>query len=194
MKYIRTAIRMTLVTAVIAGVIYPLLLTGLAQVLFHDRANGSLVERGGIVVGSRLIGQGFSSAQYFQPRPSAAGAGYDAMSSSFSNLGPTSRQLADRVRVDVQRLVAANQGLRQGSVPVDAVTTSGSGLDPDITVANARSQAPRVAAARGLPVEDVLTLIDQNTSGRQFGFLGEPRVNVLALNLALDAATTTKGP
>jgi potassium-transporting ATPase KdpC subunit len=193
-KYVWTAIRMTLVTAAIAGIVYPLAMTGIAQVVFSDKANGSLVKKDGIVVGSRLIGQGFSSPRYFQPRPSAAGTGYDAMSSSFSNLGPTSRRLADRVRGDVQRLIAANQGLREGHVPVDAVTTSGSGLDPDITVANARVQAARVAAARGLPVADVLALVEQHTSERQLGFLGEPRVNVLALNLALDAAATAKGP
>jgi potassium-transporting ATPase KdpC subunit len=194
MKYIRTAIRMTLVTAVIVGVVYPLVMTGLAQVLFKDKANGSLVKKDGIVVGSRLIGQGFSSARYFQPRPSAAGTGYDAMGSSFSNLGPTSKVLADRVRADLQLLIAANPGLTNGSVPVDAVTTSASGLDPDITEANARMQAPRVAAARGVPVGSVLALVDEHTSGRQFGFLGEPRVNVLELNLALDAEAPAKGP
>jgi K+-transporting ATPase ATPase C chain len=185
--------RMTIVTAVIAGIIYPLVMTGLAQVLFHDRANGSLMEKNGKVIGSRLIGQDFSSAEYFQSRPSAAGAGYDAMDSSFSNLAPTSKVLAERVQADLQRLIAANPGLRPGRVPIDAVTTSASGLDPDITVANARGQVPRVAAARGMSVGTVLALVDAHTTGRQLGFLGEPRVNVLELNLALDAAAA-KGP
>lgn len=193
MKYLGTAIRMTIVTAVIAGIVYPLVMTGLAQVLFPGKANGSLAEKNGQVIGSRLIGQDFSSEKYFQPRPSAAGTGYDAMDSSFSNLGPTSKALADRVRTDLQRLIAANPGLRPGRVPIDAVTTSASGLDPDITVANARAQAPRVAAARGMSVGAVLALVDAHTTGRQLGFLGEPRVNVLELNLALDAVAVAEG-
>ncbi len=188
MKYVWTAIRMTLVTAVIAGIIYPLVMTGLAQVVFPGRANGSLVKVNGQVIGSKLIGQQFTGAKYFQPRPSAAGDGYDAMASSFSNLGPTNRELADRVRTSVAQDIKDNPGLTFGDVPIDMVTTSGSGLDPDITVANARAQAQRVATARGMSLAAVLTLVDDNTTGRELGFLGEPHVNVLELNLALDAA------
>jgi K+-transporting ATPase ATPase C chain len=192
-KYIGTAIRMTLVTAVIAGIIYPLAMTGLAQVIFPGKADGSLVKKGGQVIGSRLIGQDFTAPKYFLPRPSAAGAGYDAMDSSFSNLGPTNKALADRVQAAVKADIAADPGLTFGQVPIDMVTTSGSGLDPDITVANARAQAPRVAAARGLSVSAVLDMVAKHTSGRQLGFLGEPRVNVLELNLALDAEQGTAG-
>lgn len=194
MKYIGTAIRMTLVTAVIAGIIYPLAMTGLAQVIFPGKANGSLVKKGGQVIGSRLIGQNFTAPKYFLPRPSAAGTGYDAMDSSFSNLGPTNKALADRVQAAVKADIAADPGLTFGQVPIDMVTTSGSGLDPDITVANAQAQAPRVAAARGMSVSAVLDMIAKHTSGRQLGFLGEPRVNVLELNLALDAAQGAAGP
>jgi potassium-transporting ATPase KdpC subunit len=183
------ALRMLIVTAVILGLIYPLAMTGAAQVLFPSKANGSVVKVNGTVIGSSLIGQGFTAPGYFHPRPSAAGRGYDAMSSSFSNLGPTSKVLRDRVRADVIAAVKANPGLTIGQVPIDMVTTSASGLDPDITIANARAQAPRVAAARNLRVPRVLALIQANTTGRQLGFLGEPRVNVLALNLALDQAT-----
>jgi len=193
-KYIWTAIRMTLVTAVIAGIIYPLAMTGLAQVIFPGKADGSLVKKGGQVIGSRLIGQNFTAAKYFLPRPSAAGTGYDAMDSSASNLGPTNKNLADRVQTAVKADIAADPGLKFGQVPIDMVTTSGSGLDPDITVANARAQAPRVAAARGLSVSAVFDMVAKHTSGRQLGFLGEPRVNVLELNLALDAAQGTARP
>jgi K+-transporting ATPase ATPase C chain len=193
-KYIWTAIRMTLVTAVIAGIIYPLAMTGLAQVIVPGKADGSLVKKGGQVIGSRLIGQNFTAAKYFLPRPSAAGTGYDAMDSSASNLGPTNKNLADRVQTAVKADIAADPGLKFGQVPIDMVTTSGSGLDPDITVANARAQAPRVAAARGLSVSAVFDMVAKHTSGRQLGFLGEPRVNVLELNLALDAAQGTARP
>jgi K+-transporting ATPase ATPase C chain len=191
MRYLSISIRMMIVTAVLLGILYPLAMTGIAQVLFPGQADGSFVKRDGRVIGSRLIAQDFTAPKYFQPRPSAAGTGYDAMDSSFSNLGPTSRKLIDRVRADVRRQIAQDPGLRLGSVPVDMVTTSGSGLDPDITLANARAQAPRVATARGMSVQRVLALIAQRTTGRQFGFLGEPRVNVLELNLALDAARNT---
>jgi K+-transporting ATPase ATPase C chain len=181
-RYVGTAIRMTVLTAILLGLIYPLAIA----------ANGSLVKVNGRVVGSSLIAQGFTAAKYFQPRPSAAGTGYDAMASSASNLGPTSRVLVDRVKADVGKQIAQNPGLRPGAVPVDMVTTSGSGLDPDITVANARAQAPRVAAARGMSLTSVLALVARNTTGRQLRFLGEPRVNVLRLNLALDAAQGAK--
>jgi len=193
-RYLGTAVRMTILTAIVLGLIYPLAITGVAQVLFPGAANGSLVKANGRVIGSSLIAQGFTAAKYFHPRPSAAGAGYDAMASSASNLGPTSRVLVDRVRADVRTQIAANPGLRLGAVPVDMVTTSGSGLDPDITVANARAQAPRVATARGMSLATVLALIARHTTARQLGFLGEPRVNVLELNLALDAAHGAKGP
>ena len=194
MKYVWTAIRMTIVTAVIAGIIYPLAMTGIAQVVFPGKADGSLIKKNGVVIGSSLIGQSFTAVKYFLPRPSAAGSGYDAMDSSFSNLGPTNRSLADRVQAAVKADIAADPGLSFGQVPIDMVTTSGSGLDPDITIANARAQAPRVAAARGLSVSSVLALIARHTAGRQLGFLGEPTVNVLQLNLALDAEQGAASP
>jgi len=189
MKYLWTAIRMTIVTAILLGIIYPLAMTGIAQVIFPGKADGSLVKKNGVVIGSSLIGQSFSSPRYFWPRPSAAGKGYDAMDSSFSNLGPTNVNLADRVKASVKADIAADPGLRFGQVPIDMVTTSASGLDPDITIANARAQAARVAAARGMKVATVLALITKHTAGRELGFLGEPTVNVLELNLALDAAS-----
>lgn len=193
-RYLGTAIRMTILTAVLLGLIYPLAITGIAQVLFPGAAGGSLVRVDGRVVGSRLIAQDFTAAEYFHPRPSAAGDGYDAMASSFSNLGPTSRVLVDRVKADVRKALAEDPGLRFGSVPVDMVTTSASGLDPHVTVANARAQAPRVATARRLSLAAVLRLVAEHTAGRTLGFLGEPRVNVLELNLALDAAQAQGGP
>ena len=194
MRYVWTSLRMLLVTAVIFGIIYPLVMTGVSQVVFHGRANGSLIKVNGQVVGSKLIGQDFTAAKYFQPRPSAAGNGYDAMDSSFSNLGPTNVKLAQRVQASVKQDLAADPGLHFGQVPIDMVTTSASGLDPDITVANAQAQAPRVASARGMTPQSVLALVSKYTTGRQFGFLGEPHVNVLELNLALDAAQGAKGP
>jgi K+-transporting ATPase ATPase C chain len=193
-RYLSTAIRMTILTAIVLGLLYPLAITGVAQVLFPGAADGSLVKVNGRVVGSSLIAQGFTAAKYFQPRPSAAGSGYDAMASSASNLGPTNRTLVDRVKTEVRAQLRQDPGLRLGAVPADMVTTSGSGLDPDITVANARAQAPRVAAARGMTLASVLALVADHTTGRQLGFLGEPRVNVLKLNLALDAAQGIKGP
>ena len=186
MRYIGTALRMTIVTAILLGIIYPLAVTGLAQVIFPGKADGSLIKKDGHVIGSSLIGQQFTAAKYFQPRPSAAGAGYDAMDSSPSTLGPTSKLLIETVRQRVATALAQDPGLRRGAVPVDMVTASGSGLDPNITIANARAQAQRVANARGMSLTAVLKLVDKYTSGRQFGFLGEPRVNVLKLNLALD--------
>jgi len=194
MKYLGTALRMTVLTAVLLGLIYPLAMTGVAQVIFPGAANGSLVKVNGRVVGSSLIAQQFTAAKYFQSRPSAAGNGYDAMASSFSNLGPTNAKLIARVKADTAKLLSQNPGLKAGSVPVDMVATSGSGLDPDITVANARVQAPRVAAARGMGLTSVLALVAKYTTGRQLGFLGESRVNVLRLNLALDAAQGVRGP
>jgi K+-transporting ATPase ATPase C chain len=196
-RHLDTAIRMTILTAVLLGLLYPLAITGIAQVLFPGAADGSLVQADGRVVGSAYIAQAFSQDKYFWPRPSAAGAnGYDAMASAASNLGPTNKALIDRVKSDVQTQVKANPGLTAGSVPVDMVTTSASGLDPDITIANARAQAARVAQARGLSKTAVLSLIDEQAAGRTFGFLGEPRVNVLQLNLALDrsAASSQAGP
>jgi len=184
MKHAKTAILMTLVTTVLLGLIYPLVVTGLAQVLFKDNANGQLIVRNGVVVGSRLIGQPFSSPGYFRSRPSAAGAiGYDAGASSGSNLGPTSQKLIDRVKVDVEKLQAENPGK---PIPVDLVTTSASGLDPHLSPAAAEFQVPRVARERGVSEALIRQAVTAHTEGRQFGFLGEPRVNVLLLNLALD--------
>jgi K+-transporting ATPase ATPase C chain len=180
------AVRVAFVTLIVLGLAYPLLMTGAAQVLFPYQANGSLVVRDGKVVGSALIGQPFASARYFHGRPSAAGKGYDGTASSASNLAPTSKALVDRVRDNVDALVAENPGLAAGSVPVDMVTASGSGLDPDITLANAYAQAARVAGARGMDEATVRGIIVRISTGRQFGLFGEERVNVLALNLALD--------
>jgi potassium-transporting ATPase KdpC subunit len=171
----------------LTGIAYPLAVTGVAQVAFPGQADGSLVERDGVVVGSRLIGQSFTGQRYFHPRPSAAGDGYDAMSSSASNLGPTNEDLLSSVRERVADYRSENGLSADEQVPVDAVTASGSGLDPHISKANARLQAQRVARERGLSLDDVLSLVDEHTNGRSLGFLGEPGVNVLELNLALDA-------
>jgi K+-transporting ATPase ATPase C chain len=184
---IAVALRMTLATLVLTGLVYPLAMTGIAQALFPWRANGSLVERDGKVVGSELIAQAFKNPAYFQPRPSAAGTdGYDATSSSGSNLGPTSQKLKERVDADVARLRSENPQA-PGTVPGELVTTSGSGLDPHLSPEAARWQAPRVAAARGVPLADVEAAIAARIEGRTFGFLGEARVNVLRLNLDMDA-------
>ena len=185
MKNLITAFLMTIVTTVLLGLVYPLAVTGLAQVIFPDHANGSLIHRSdGTVFGSRLIGQSFSSPGYFHSRPSAAGAnGYDAAASSGSNLGPTNQKLIDRVKVDVEKLQAENPGK---PVPIDLVTTSASGLDPHISPAAAEFQVPRIARERGMNESELRQLVTAHTEGRQFGFLGEPRVNVLLLNLALD--------
>jgi K+-transporting ATPase ATPase C chain len=172
---------------VLTGLAYPLAVTGVAQLAFPHRADGSLVERDGVVVGSSLIGQQFAGARWFHPRPSAAGDGYDAMASSASNLGPTNPTLLADVRARAEAYRREN-GLPAGApVPPDAVTSSGSGLDPGISVANARIQAARVARARGVPLADVMRLVSAHTDGRSLGFLGEPAVDVLELNLALDS-------
>ena len=180
-----TAIWFTLVTTVMFGLLYPLGVTGLAQILFHDRANGQLIEKNGKVVGSKIIGQSFTGPGYFHSRPSNAGTGYDASSSGGSNLGPTNKILIERVKDDVEKLQSENPNT---PVPVDLVTSSGSGLDPDISPAAAEFQIPRVARARGITQDDLRSLIRKHTSARDLGFLGEPRVNVLELNLELDAA------
>lgn len=180
------AVVMVLVFTVVCGLAYPLAVTGVAQVLFHGKANGSIVRRDGHVVGSRLVGQPFSRPEYFHPRPSAAGDGYDASASSGSNKGPTNPEFLATVAERVAAYRAEN-GLAPGAlVPVDAVTASASGLDPDISPANARLQAPRVARARGLALDDVLRLIHDHTDARALGVLGEAGVNALELNLSLD--------
>jgi K+-transporting ATPase ATPase C chain len=191
MKNLVTAILMTIVTTVLLGLIYPLVVTGLAQVIFPDKANGQLIKRAdGTIIGSRLIGQPFSSPGYFRSRPSAAGAnGYDAAGSSGSNLGPTNQKLIDRVKADVEKVEAENPGK---PVPIDLVTASGSGLDPHISPAAAEFQIPRVARERGMTETELRSIVTAHTEGRQFGFLGEPRVNVLGLNLDLDSRKPMK--
>ena len=180
------AVWFTLVTTVMFGVIYPLGVTGLAQLLFPNKANGQLIEKGGKVVGSRIIGQAFTGPGYFHSRPSAAGTGngYDPTSSSGSNLGPTNKALLDRINGDLQKWHTENPG---APVPIDLVTSSGSGLDPDISPAAAEFQIPGVARSRHLSEAGLRALVARHTLGRQFGVLGEPRVNVLELNLDLDA-------
>lgn len=188
-KNLITSVLMTIVTTVLLGIIYPLVVTALAQTLFHDKANGQLIVKNGKVAGSRIIGQPFGTDPYFHSRPSAAGNGYDAANSSASNLGPTNRTLIDRVNASVAQLKADNP---QTPVPIDLVTTSGSGLDPHITPAAAEFQVPRIAKARGMSEDEVRALIAKHTEGRTLGFLGEPRVNVLELNLELDDLTPRK--
>jgi K+-transporting ATPase ATPase C chain len=180
-----TAILMTVVTTILFGLVYPLVVTGLAQILFHDKANGQLIVQGGKVIGSRIIAQPFTGAGYFHPRGSAAGTnGYDAANSGGTNYGPTNQKLVDRVKADV---AAARSENPTTPVPADYVTTSASGLDPHISPANAEFQAPRVAKERGISVDKAQELIRQHTEERQFHFLGEARVNVLELNLDLDS-------
>lgn len=178
-----TSIRFTILATVLCGLAYPLLVTGIASVIFPHQAAGSLILKDGKVIGSELLAQSFTSDRYFHPRPSAAGNGYDATSSGGSNLAQSNAKLVQRIQGDIDKLTAANPGK---PVPIDLVTTSGSGLDPDITPDTAFYQAPRVAKARGLSEEQVRQLIQQHIAGRQLGLLGEPRVNVLELDLDLD--------
>jgi K+-transporting ATPase ATPase C chain len=186
LKHLGPAFRMTLFLTILTGLIYPVVVTGICQVLFKNKADGSLIRRDGRVIGSKLIGQRFTKARYFQPRPSAAGnSGYDASASQGSNLGPTSRKLFDRVKTAAEQFRQENPQFT-GAIPADALTASGSGLDPEISVANAEAQSARVAEARGTTVDRVRELVARNTEGRSLGFLGETRVNVLELNLALD--------
>ena len=184
-KNLITAILMTVATTLLLGIVYPLVVTAAAQLLFHDKANGQLITRDGHLIGSRILAQPFTGAEYFHPRASAAGTnGYDAANSGGTNLGPTNQKLMDRVQQDVAAAQKENPG---HPIPADYITTSASGLDPDISPANALFQLPRVAAARGIPVGVLDALVQQHTQGRQFGLLGVPRINVLELNLVLDA-------
>jgi K+-transporting ATPase ATPase C chain len=182
-KNLLISISMTIATTILFGVIYPLVVTGLAQLIFPHKANGQLIEKDGAILGSSIIGQGFSSPGYFHSRPSAAGNGWDAANSGGSNLGPTNQKLLDRVKGDVATAQADNPRV---PVPIDLVTTSASGFDPHITPAAAEFQLPRVAKVRGTTVDQLRPLVAKHTEGRQLGFLGEPTVNVLELNLDLD--------
>lgn len=182
-KLLITSLLMTLATTLLFGLVYPLVITGLAQVLFHDKANGQIISRDGQAIGSRIIAQPFTEAKYFHPRPSAAGNGYDAANSGGTNLGPTNQKLIDRVQADAKALHEENPNQ---PIPVDLLTTSASGLDPDISPAAAEFQIPRGARARGVPESTIRDLVERHTAQRDLGLLGEPRVNVLELNLALD--------
>jgi K+-transporting ATPase ATPase C chain len=193
MRALMISIKMTIVLTILVGIIYPLAMTGVANVLFPHQAQGSLIERNGKVVGSELIGQTFATPGYFHSRPSAAGdKGYDASNSSGSNLGPTNKTLISTVQQRVKDVVEANPGIDVSQVPMDLVTTSGSGLDPEISPASADIQVARIAKARGIGEDDVRLLIRQNTRSRYVGIVGEPGVNVLTLNLALDKLSPPK--
>lgn len=182
-KNLITAVLMTIATTILLGIIYPLVVTGIAQVVFPRQANGQLIQKAGNLVGSSIIGQGFSGPAYFHSRPSAAGNGYDAANSNGSQLGPTNQKLIDRVKADVSTAQVEHPGI---AVPIDLVTASGSGVDPHITPASAEFQLSRVAKERGTTVDRIAVLVAKHTEGRQLGILGEPRVNVLELNLDLD--------
>jgi potassium-transporting ATPase KdpC subunit len=182
-KHLITSVLMTIVTTILLGLIYPLAITGLAQVFFRDKANGQIISRNGQPIGSRIIAQPFTSAKYFHPRPSAAGNGYDAANSGGTNLAPTNQKLIDRIRANAKTLHEENPSQ---AVPVDLITTSASGLDPEISPAAAEFQIPRIARERGLSESAVRDLVQKHTRQRDLGLLGEPRVNVLELNLALD--------
>jgi potassium-transporting ATPase KdpC subunit len=183
-RNLMAAVLMTIVTTLLLGIIYPLAITAIAQVAFPGKANGQLIERDGKVIGSRIIAQGFSSPGYFRPRPSAAGTGYDAANSAGTQLGPTNKKLIDAVKANVE---AARKENPTAPVPIDLVTTSASGFDPHISPAAADFQVQRIARERGISEADVRRLVEAHTAGRQLGFLGEPRVNVLELNIALDS-------
>ncbi|MGA2038831.1 MAG: potassium-transporting ATPase subunit KdpC [Bryobacteraceae bacterium] len=191
MKQLMIAIKATLLLTVLTGLLYPLAVTGLAQILFPHQANGSLKVVNGKTVGSELIGQSFTKPEYFHGRPSAAGNGYDGLNSGGSNYGPTNQKLSDRVRDDVKKFRAENPAYT-GPIPADLLTASGSGLDPHISPASADVQVARVAAARGMSADAIRQLVNAHTEGRQYGLFGEPRVNVLELNLALDQAAPRK--
>ena len=184
LKQLKIAFWMTIVTTILCGIIYPLAVTGAARVLFAQKAGGTMLVTSGRAVGSKWIGQPFTSPEYFHPRPSAAGNGYDPLASSGSNLGPTNHQLADRIQADAAKLHEENPAV---PIPADLLTASGSGLDPEISPDAAYFQVPRIAKARSISEPEVRSLIQKHIAPRQWGFLGEPRVNVLELNLALDA-------
>lgn len=187
-KHLITAFLMTIATTILLGVIYPLMITAIAQVLFKDKANGQIRYRNGEAIGSRIIGQPFTAAKYFHSRPSAAGNGYDAANSGGTNYAPTNQKLIDRIRTDASTLHQENPAQ---PIPVDILTTSASGLDPEISPAAAEFQIARIARERAMPESAIRELVEKHTRQRDFGLLGEPRVNVLELNLALDGAEVT---
>ena len=193
-KHLRPAVVLTLLLCALTGLVYPGVVTGLAQLLFPRQANGSLIRLNGNVVGSELIGQSFNALFYFHSRPSAAGSGYDATASGGTNKGPTDRKLADTLIAQAVDSLVSNDGAKKGQIPSDLVTSSASGLDPHISPASAALQVARVARERSADPQAVQALVDRHTEGRQFGFLGDPRVNVLLLNIALDGAFPRPSP